>query len=45
MKSEKTWIITYLDDTPSLEVKAFSFKEAVEKVKDKLDYADLKGAD
>lgn len=41
---EKTWIITYLDDTPSLKVEAESFIKAVEKVKDKLSCADLKEA-
>ena len=43
-ESRKTWTITYLNGTPSLEVEAFSFKEAVEKVKDKLSYASLKYA-
>ena len=42
---EKTWTITYLDDTPSLEVEAESFQKAVEKVKDKLADAVLRGAD
>lgn len=37
--TEKTWVISYLDGTPSLKVKA------VEKVKDMLSYADLSGAD
>ena len=44
MKAEK-WTITYLDKTPSLEVEAESFVKAVEKVKDKLSYASLKGVD
>ena len=42
--TEKTWLITYLDDTPSLEVEAESLVKAVEKVKDKLSYANLKYA-
>ena len=41
--TEKTWTITYIDDTPSLKVEAESLVKAVEKVKDKLSYADLKG--
>ena len=44
-ESRKTWTITYLNGTPSLEVEAFSFKEAVEKVKDKLSYANLSWSD
>ena len=44
MKAEK-WTITYLDNAPSLEVEAESFVKAVEKVKDKLSYASLKGVD
>lgn len=43
--TEKTWLITYLDDTPSLEVEAESFVKAVENVKDKLSYANLRCAD
>ena len=39
----KTWTITYLNGTPSLEVEAESFVKAVEKVKDKLSYANLGG--
>ena len=44
MKAEKIWTITYLDNTPSLKVEAESFVKAVEKVKDKLSYADLRYA-
>lgn len=43
MKAEKTWTITYLNGTPSLKVEAESFVKAVEKVKDKLSYANLGG--
>ena len=43
--AEKTWTITYIDGTPSLEVKAESYIKAVEKVKDKLSCADLRDAD
>lgn len=43
--TEKTWTITYIDDTPSLEVKAKSYIKAVEKVKDKLSCANLRDAD
>lgn len=43
--AKKTWAITYLNDTPSLEVEAESFAKAVEKVKDKLAGAALIGAD
>ena len=32
--AKKTWTITYLDGTPSLEVEAESFVNAVENVKD-----------
>lgn len=40
---EKTWAITYLNDTPSLKIEAESFVKAVEKVKDKLPSEDLVG--
>lgn len=43
--TEKTWTITSILDIPSLEVEAESFVKAVEKVKDKLSYADLHGVD
>ena len=43
--TEKTWAITYIDDTPSLKVEAESLVKAVEKVKDKLPSEDLSGAD
>ena len=43
--TEKTWAITYLNDTPSLEIEAESLVKAVEKVKDKLPSEDLTGAD
>ncbi len=43
--TKKTWTITYCVDIPSLEVEAESFIKAVEKVKDKLDYAYLEGVD
>lgn len=42
--AKKTWTITYLNDTPSLEIEAESLVKAVEKVKDKLADADLSGA-
>lgn len=42
---EKTWVIKNIDGHPKLEVEAESFKEAVEKVKDKLQDVDLSGAD
>ena len=41
---EKTWVIKNIDGHPKLEVEAESFKEAVEKVKDKLQDVDLSGA-
>ena len=43
--TEKTWAITYIDDTPSLKVEAESLVKAVEKVKDKLSCANLRDAD
>ena len=43
--TEKTWTITYLDDTPSLKIEAESLVKAVDKVKDKLSYASLRCAD
>lgn len=43
--TEKTWTITYLDDTPSLKIEAESLVKAVDKVKDKLPSEDLSGAD
>ena len=43
-KNKKTWTIRYLDGR-ALEVEAESFVKAVEKVKDKLGYADLRSAD
>lgn len=42
---EKTWVIKNSDGYPKLEVEAESFKAAVEKVKDKLQDADLSGED
>lgn len=42
---EKTWVIKDIDGNPKLEVEAESFKAAVEKVKDKLEDADLSGGD
>lgn len=45
MKAEKIWTITSIFDIPPLEVEAESFVKAVEKVKNKLSYADLHGVD
>lgn len=41
----KTWVIKNSDGYPKLEVEAESFVKAVEKVKDKLQDADLSGED
>lgn len=43
--TKKTWTIPSIFDIPSLEVEAESFVKAVEKVKNKLSYADLHGVD
>ena len=43
--TEKTWTITYIDNTPSLKIEDESLVKAVEKVKDKLPSEDLSGAD
>lgn len=43
--TKKTWTIPSILDIPSLEVEAESFVKAVEKVKNKLSYADLHGVD